>query len=61
MPRRPALVTQADVARAIRAAKQEGAARVEIRSDGTIVICVAEHRAGDKADNQIDERREIRL
>lgn len=32
MPRRPASITQADVARAIRAAKQAGAAEVEIRS-----------------------------
>jgi hypothetical protein len=38
MPRRPAIVTQADVARAIRAAKQVGAFSVEIRPDGTIVI-----------------------
>jgi hypothetical protein len=31
MPRRPATFTQADFARAIRAAKQEGAAEVELR------------------------------
>ena len=31
MPRRPATITQADVARAIRAAKQTGAAEVEFR------------------------------
>ena len=31
MPRRPAAITQADVARAIRAAKQAGAAEVEVR------------------------------
>ena len=31
MPRRPATITQADVARVIRAAKQEGAAEVEVR------------------------------
>ena len=30
MPRRPAIITPADVARVIRAAKQEGAAEVEI-------------------------------
>jgi hypothetical protein len=30
MPRRPASITQADVARAIRAAKQAGAAEVEV-------------------------------
>jgi hypothetical protein len=38
MPRRPATVTQADIARAIRAAKQEGAAVVEVQRDGTIKI-----------------------
>jgi hypothetical protein len=31
MSRRPAAITQADVARAIRAAKQTGAAEVEVR------------------------------
>jgi hypothetical protein len=31
MPRRPASITQADVARAVRAAKQAGAAEVEVR------------------------------
>jgi hypothetical protein len=31
MARRPASITQADVARAIRAAKQAGAAEVEVR------------------------------
>jgi hypothetical protein len=31
MPRRPALVTQADMERAIRAAKAEGVAELEIR------------------------------
>lgn len=31
MSRRPAAVTQADVARVIRAAKQEGAARVTVK------------------------------
>ena len=38
MPRRPAAFTQADVARAIRAARQAGADRVEMRTDGTIVV-----------------------
>jgi len=31
MPRRPATITQADIARAIRAAKQTGAAEVKVR------------------------------
>jgi hypothetical protein len=40
MSRRPAAITQADVARAIRAAKQAGAAAVEVRvgDKATIVI-----------------------
>jgi hypothetical protein len=38
MPRRPATFTQADVARAIRAAKQAGAEAVEVRPDGTIIV-----------------------
>jgi hypothetical protein len=38
MPRRPATITQADVARVIRAAKQAGAAAVELKLDGTLVI-----------------------
>jgi hypothetical protein len=43
MPRRPATLTQADVARVIRAAKQAGAAEVEVRvGDAAIVIRIAE-------------------
>jgi hypothetical protein len=38
MPRRAATITQADVARSIRAAKQAGAAGVEVRPDGCIII-----------------------
>ncbi len=38
MPRRPARITQADVARAVRAAKQAGADHVEVRPDGTILV-----------------------
>jgi hypothetical protein len=40
MVRRPATITQADVARAIRAAKQAGASEVEVRvgENATIVI-----------------------
>jgi hypothetical protein len=40
MSRRAAIITQADVARALRAAKQAGAASVEVRPDGTIIIQV---------------------
>lgn len=39
MPRRPAAITQADVARAIRAVRDAGiSATVEIKPDGTILI-----------------------
>jgi hypothetical protein len=38
MTRTPAKVTQADVARAVRAALQAGAGGVEIRPDGSIFI-----------------------
>jgi hypothetical protein len=38
MPRRPALTTQADIARAIRAAQQVGAAAVDVYPDGRISI-----------------------
>lgn len=40
MPRRPAVITQADVARVIRAAKQAGAAEVEILVVGQSKILV---------------------
>ena len=38
MPRRPACLTQADVARAIRAVKQAGAAEVEVRFPGASIL-----------------------
>jgi ABC-type molybdate transport system ATPase subunit len=38
MSRRPAAVTQADIARAIRAAKQAGAAEVEVRVGGATIL-----------------------
>ena len=38
MPRRPATITQADVARAIRAAKQTGVQEIEIKRDGSILF-----------------------
>ena len=40
MPRRPAAITQADVARAVRAAKQAGAAEVEVRIGGQSSIVI---------------------
>jgi hypothetical protein len=42
MPRRPAGLTQADIARAIRAAKQAGAAEVEVRvGNSSILVRIA--------------------
>ena len=40
MPRRPAKVTQADIARAIRAAKEAGASAVTVDGDGIIRIAL---------------------
>jgi hypothetical protein len=38
MGKRLAIITQADVARTLRAAKQAGADNVEVRPDGTIIV-----------------------
>jgi hypothetical protein len=45
MSRRSATVTQADIARAIRAAKQAGAESVEVRPDGTIIVLLTRSSA----------------
>ena len=60
MARRPAAVTQADIARVIRAAKQTGAAEVEVRlgPEPVILIRLAPSTAPDKA---IEPRREVVL
>lgn len=57
MPRRPARVTQADIARAIRAAEQAGSRRtVEIAPDGTIKLVPVE-----PTKSEVAKRREIIL
>jgi hypothetical protein len=38
MPRRPATITQADIARVIRAAKQAGAVEIEVHVGETVVV-----------------------
>lgn len=38
MPRRAAILTEADVTRAVKAARKGGAGAVEVRPDGTILI-----------------------
>lgn len=58
MSRRPAAITQADVARAIRAAKQTGASAVEVRvgDQATIVIRLTPSTGDEKpleADGEI--------
>ena len=57
MPRRPASITQAEIARLIRAAKQEGAPWVEIEIGGSKVrIPVSTEAAAT-----VDREREIVL
>lgn len=48
MPRRPATITQADVARALRAAKAAGADSVEVMPDGRIRIMLVKPPVADK-------------
>jgi hypothetical protein len=49
MPRRPAQITQADVARVIRAAKQAGAAEVEVKiGDASVLVKLAPSTGDDK-------------
>ncbi|MGJ5181516.1 hypothetical protein ACQR16_32895 [Bradyrhizobium oligotrophicum] len=55
MPRRPAKVTQADIARAIRAAKEAGANEVNISADGTIRISLTSGTAPMKPANDCVE------
>lgn len=57
MSRTPARVTQADVARAIRAAKQTGAGSVRILPDGSIKI----ELNGEKPQEPVEPEREIVL
>jgi hypothetical protein len=54
MPRRPAQVTQADIARVIRAAKQSGAAEVEIKIAGeqSVIVRFTSSVDGDKVATQ---------
>jgi hypothetical protein len=55
MPRRPAKVTQADIARAIRAAKEAGASAITIDAEGAIRIALTSHAAPIKAINGNDQ------
>lgn len=61
MSRRPALLTQAEVARAVKGAKQGGASSVVIQKDGTILVHLYPVSPGDKDPKQLEKRREIVL
>ena len=55
MPRRPAKVTQADIARAIRAAKEAGASAVTVDGDSVIRIILTASATAIKPANSLDE------
>ncbi len=61
MSRTRARFTQADVARAIRAAKQAGATVVELRPDGVISVALTPTGRPDNEANPLDERGEVEL
>jgi hypothetical protein len=61
MPRRPALLTQADIARAIRAAKQEGACEVEVRVGDKATIIIKLEPPSTGANSGLEESGEIVL
>ena len=54
MPRRPAKVTQADIARAIRAAKEAGASAITVDAEGVIRIALTSNAAPAKSINGHD-------
>lgn len=61
MSRTAARITQADVARSIRAAKQAGAGGVEVRPDGTIYIHLSPTSAQEIEPKQVEEDDEVVL
>ena len=61
MSRRPSLITQATVAKAIRAAKAAGAGTVEILSDGTIRIGLSPLSTDDTRSVPVAPKREVIL
>ena len=68
MPRRPATVTQAEIARALRAMAQEGLrAGVEFRPDGTVAVvpmngnAIEESRGICAKPAEVEKEREIIL
>lgn len=61
MSRTPARITQADVARAIRAAKQAGAGGVEIRPDGTILVLVSPEITPRREPEKVEPKKKVVL
>ena len=55
MPRRPAKITQADIARAIRAAKEAGASGLSLDGQGVIRIALTASPAPIEPANDLDE------
>jgi hypothetical protein len=55
MPRRPAKVTQADIARAIRAAKQAGAKAVTVDGNGVVRIMLMQSAALIEPTSDLEE------
>lgn len=55
MSRIPASITQADIARALRAARQAGAAEVEIRIDGKVSLFIRLEKSSSEALAQTEE------
>lgn len=61
MSRTPARTTQADIARAIRAAQQCSAGRVRIEPDGTILIEPQPAKQREQEEKEVAGRRRIVL
>lgn len=61
MSRTPARFTQADVARAIRAARQAGAEGVEMRPDGTIVVKLSPTSTAEEKPERLADKHEVVL
>jgi hypothetical protein len=55
MPRRPAKVTQADIARAIRAAQEAGASAVTVDNEGVIRIVLTASAPPTKLATDVDQ------
>ena len=61
MSRTPAKITQADVARAIRATKQAGGGTVEVKPDGTIQIVIGPNIAVEDSDAALAKKTPVVL